>query len=137
MIILSVLAISHCQPVAAQKLAINAYTATHLPIVKTSAYDVQQIKKHCNAVRVGEVLMISGGAVVIAGGINLATLSTGPNGDLGTGGLFAYMVIGAGGIVMVGGIMVFIIGEVHDHQHKPQRVTIIGKRNEVGLAYNF
>jgi len=135
---LIILLLAFFQPkLTAQSLAINANTTPSLSELKTSVYTIPQAKKHCNAVRVGEVLMISGGAVAIAGGIGLASITTGPDGDLGAGGLLSYMVIGAGGIVMVGGIVVFIIGEVRDHQHKQPRVTLISKSNEFGVAYNF
>jgi hypothetical protein len=86
--------------------------------------------KHCGATRVGTAMMIGGGAfALLGGGIVLA--------HPGNSGLITGLAVGVGGLTVVFyGAIVYGCGMLHDYNLR-KRLTVTGKRNEIGLAYNF
>ena len=86
-------------------------------------------REHCRATRVGEISLIAGGSALL--GAELLSISDPQSQNLGI------FLLAAVGVICIGeGVVFFTYGEIYDHVHK-NRYSIISKRNQVGLAYNF
>jgi hypothetical protein len=86
-------------------------------------------REHCRATRVGEVSLIAGGSALL--GAELLDRANPQSQNLGV------FLLAAVGVICIGeGVVLFTGGEIYDHVHK-FRYSIITKRNQVGLAYNF
>jgi len=87
-------------------------------------------RQHCKATIVGEVCMIGGGASLL-GAIILIKIEPQNSQDISP------LILGVVGVFCIGeGVICFIGGEIYDRTGQ-RRLSIIGKQNQVGLAYNF
>jgi hypothetical protein len=92
-------------------------------------------QKHCIRTYVGEGLMIGGGVLIVGSIIGIGSAQSATANDAGQQLLFLF--VGVGGISLaIPGLANYISGKRYEHKHKEQ-LTVIGKRNQVGLAYNF
>ncbi len=109
----------------------DAY-ASLIPVQENYLYSLQQHKTHCGAVRIGKVMMITGGGIVAVGGI----MYLGRDKTIPYAEILPDLTMLLGGTVVFYGAVIFGFGTLHDIEHKT-RVSVIGKRNQFGLAYNF
>jgi hypothetical protein len=86
-------------------------------------------RTHCAATRAGEVFLISGGAALTVAVLYSNNSSNSPN-----VGIFLLAVYGALGVG--GGAILFAGGEIYDHRRN-SRFSLIGTRNQMGLAYTL
>ncbi len=127
-IMLSLVLLCQCSLVSGQSMAFANNPVTNYTPFSDSSYTTPH-RKHCIATRVGEGFLIAGGGFFVAAlGEGVFTKD---NNDLSVP-LFMFAGIFFGGI---GGI-VLGRGKHYEKNHKA-RFVIVGKGNQIGLAYNF
>ena len=98
-------------------------------VSKKDAYD----KKQCGALRLGEVLMISGGFLA---GVGTAMFVDRAKGDFSREILPAIMICG-GGFVALEGNIIIKVGVLYTKAIHPKTVSVMADRNHIGLVCNF
>jgi hypothetical protein len=101
---------------------------------RTFPYDVKKEenkKTHCTATRVGEFVMIGGGAAIVAGLAGMASNSSTDTYRASTSVVFAGV-----SVALVGGF-IYLLGKDVDDNHKHKRVSVIGGSRESGVVFNF
>jgi len=89
-------------------------------------------KKHCTVTYVGECLFLAGGITAISGAIEMQAHKK--FGDEKFVTATNVTVTGIG--VAFGGIFVRILGKEFEKKHS-KRFSVIDKKDQMGLAYNF
>lgn len=130
-IILSIVLLLYVPVVFGQSLAVNNSAFTHNGLVSAGNYLLRPpyAQEHCYATRMGAVYMITGAAAL---GLSILYINNRPNDQ----NLLVLFVAVYGLVAVPVGSALFIGGEIYDHTGA-RRISIIGKSNEVGLAYNF
>jgi hypothetical protein len=88
-------------------------------------------KYHCDATKIGEGMLIGGSAFMVGAGI-MALM-----GNQQDENIFGWEVVmyGAGSAAVYYGLIVFGAGKLYDVRHN--RFSVVGRKNTVGLGYNF
>ncbi len=127
-ILSSILFLFQGTPVSGQTIAFANYPITDYTHFNDSSYVIHH-RRHCYTSRIGAGILIGSGVMFVTGaGIALLTKDSG---DLGGALLIvsSQLFAGIGGIVMG-------CGRHYEKRHKA-RFAIIGKGNQLGLAYNL
>jgi len=136
LIILSIL-LSHHYFIFGQTFALSNNTFTQ-PWQQKEArppYLIVNNLKYHQRTHIGEGLIVAGGVLLAVSIIGIST--TQANSEEGADNQFLFGLAGVGGLsMMIPGIIIFTYGRRYESKHKEQ-LTIIGKRNQLGLAYNF
>ena len=137
-IIVLVLLFSNWPKVSGQSMAFNNSAFAHYEQSGKDNYPsiASNDREHCRATRGGELCMAVGGGMLI-GALLLAPSQIPANTNKPTDQGLWVVVIGVGGAVLIiEGVISFIGGEIYDRTGQ-RRLSIIGKQNQVGFAYNF
>ena len=128
-IILSMLQLFFSVAVSGQNIVFSQYARSNVNYLSSSA---TTHKKHCVTMRIGEGIMISGSAVVIAG---LVDYKQQKNISYATSVILGNTIAEAT-VFAFSGMFICILSKEYERNHN-ERFTIFGKQNQIGLAYNF
>ncbi len=117
-----------------QYTATNVLYAQYSQLKQTNLLiSTMETAKYGRRVHIGEGLMIAGGALITVSAVGIATNQQADEGDASRQILFA--LIGVGGLsVFIPGVITFAYGLRADRRSK---FSIVNKRNQLGVAYNF
>ena len=122
-------------------LAVNTFGQTNANKETIAQDQLKSVrhKKHCNATRVGEGVMLGGGGLAAGAGITYLVLAAANSGDRDARINSGMVCLAIGSIGMnfaLDGAVVFLVGKLYERHHK-SRFSVISTPNRVGLSYNF
>ncbi len=130
--------------VKGQSLAFNEPTIHQYEHYYINVHDslIKLPKYHCKATRDGfHELIISRGCLAAGGALYLISTTPAINNYHNQSGLIfliataSFIYSGAGYLVI--GLVQLTVGTIRDHETYDRRFSLIGDKNQLGLAYNF
>jgi hypothetical protein len=121
----------------AQDVALSSYTA----YVVAQPYEKQNLTlqpRHCKVMRIGNRVMITGGAVAVVGALGLLTPWAKDNdpGYSSTGTNTATALVVGGVSLALVGVVLHIVGQEYEDKH-PRHLSVTSEKNKIGMAWNF